>query len=1055
MATLNQSSQSPPPKRRKLSQGHMEVTTNGNHQLDEGLYSRQLYVLGKEAMQKMSQSNILLIGLNGLGVEIAKNLILTGVASVFLFDNHPVQISDLSTQFFLKEEDIGKKRSVCCHPHLAELNHYVEVELFEHEPTIHDLVEKKIKTIMVSSDSLDQMLHWNEICRKQNIHFVGASVYGVFGSVFCDFGENFEIIDPNGESPQTYMIASITQEEVATVTIVDDTRLDLESGDWVTFSEIKGMESTNDQGEVSLNSSEPQQIKVLGPYTFSIGDTRKLSQYVTGGYVHQVKRPITVNFSSLKDSLKEAKFVTTDWAKMEKPAQLLLGFQALNAFQNQHHRLPHPYSREEAKQVVELAKKINETHKSVETIDEKELSLLSYVASGELAPMDAFIGGIAAQEVLKSCTGKFTPIQQWLMFDAVEVLPDFENLDPSEFQPANSRYDDQVAVLGRTLQQKIHDLRYFLVGSGAIGCEILKNWAMMGLGTNGIIHVTDMDIIEKSNLNRQFLFRNADIEKLKSETAARAALKMNPQMKIQSYSLRVGAETENVFNDGFFENLSGVCNALDNVEARLYMDSRCVFYGKSLLESGTLGTKGNTQVVVPHLTESYASSRDPPEASIPQCTLHHFPNKIEHCLAWARDTFAGLFSTSAENCIAYLKDKNAFLHNLEKQGAGMRSEVLETLYTSLVTQKPSTFQDCIVWARHQFQAFYSNNIEQLLYNFPLDMVHATTGAPFWSGPKKAPTPLKFDEENPLHLDFVKSAANLRAFNFKIKQTRDKPDQWWKEQVKNVEVPVFKPKKKIIQTADNEPVEPVNPNEGPSGDHEEGNRVEMILKALPDPNSDSNLSSNSLTVVDFEKDDDTNFHMDFITSCSNLRATNYSIPLADRHKSKLIAGKIIPAMVTTTSIVSGLVCLELIKLIQPKKLEAFKNAFINLAISFFGFSEPISAPKVKVTDNWSWSLWDRFDLEGDLTLQEFLDHLKEKHQLEVSMLSCGNSMLYSSFMNKEKLRGRLPKKISEIVEEITKKSLDPAKKYLVMEICCSLTTTDQDVDVPTVRLKFRQ
>jgi len=1034
----------------------MEVTANGNHHLDEGLYSRQLYVLGKEAMQKMSQSNILLIGLNGLGVEIAKNLILTGVASVFLFDNNLVQVSDLSTQFFLREDDVGQKRSLSCHAKLAELNHYVEVEVFEHEPTVQDLLDKKIKTIVVNSCSLNQMIQWNDICRKQNIHFVGSSVYGVFGSVFCDFGENFEVIDTNGESPQTYMIASITQEEVATVTIVDDARLDLETGDWVTFSEVKGMEAKNEQGEViSFNTSEPQQVKVLGPYTFSIGDTRKFSPYTTGGYVHQVKRPVTISFSSLRDSLKEPKFVTTDWAKMEKPSQLLLGFQALNLFQSEHQRLPRPYNREDAKELVELAKKINETNKAVETVDEKELTLLSFVASGELAPMDAFIGGIAAQEVLKSCTGKFTPVQQWLFFDAIEVLPDYENIDPSQFQPLNSRYDAQIAVLGQELQQKIHELKYFLVGAGAIGCEILKNWAMMGLGTKGIIHVTDMDIIEKSNLNRQFLFRNADIEKLKSETAARAVLKMNPQMKIQPYSLRVGVETENVFNDGFFEELSGVCNALDNVEARLYMDSRCVFYGKSLLESGTLGTKGNTQVVVPHMTESYASSRDPPEASIPQCTLHHFPNKIEHCLAWARDTFAGLFSTSAENCISYLKDQSGFLHNLEKQGAGMRSEVLETLYTSLVTQKPSSFSDCIVWARHQFQAFYFNNIEQLLYNFPLDMVHTTTGAPFWSGPKKAPSPLKFDENNPLHLDFIKSAANLRAFNYKIQQVRDQTDAWWKEQARRVEVPVFKPKKKIIQTADNEPVEPVNPNESPSGDHEEGNRIDNILKSLPDPTVRRDLSPDSLTVVDFEKDDDTNFHMDFITTCSNLRATNYSIPLADRHKSKLIAGKIIPAMVTTTSIVSGLVCLELLKLVQKnKKLEDFKNAFVNLAISFFGFSEPIAAPKVKVTDDWSWDIWDRFDLEGDLTLQEFLDYFKNKHQLEVSMLSCGNSMLYSSFMNKQKLSGRLPKRLSEIVEEITKKPLSPERKYLVMEICCSLTTTDQDVDVPTVRLKFR-
>jgi ubiquitin-activating enzyme E1 len=75
-----------------------------------------------------------------------------------------------------------------------------------------------------------------------------------------------------------------------------------------------------------------------------------------------------------------------------------------------------------------------------------------------------------------------------------------------------------------------------------------------------------------------------------------------------------------------------VVNALDNVDARRYMDRRCVFYRKPLLESGTLGTKCNTQVVIPHVTESYSSSQDPPEKSIPFCTLKNFPNAIEHTI---------------------------------------------------------------------------------------------------------------------------------------------------------------------------------------------------------------------------------------------------------------------------------------------------------------------------------------------------------------------------------------------------------------------------------------
>lgn len=134
---------------------------------------------------------------------------------------------------------------------------------------------------------------------------------------------------------------------------------------------------------------------------------------------------------------------------------------------------------------------------------------------------------------------------------------------------------------------------------------------MMGLGTGdkGIVAVADMDLIERSNLNRQFLFRNSDVGQAKAECAANAVKKMNSDVKIEVHKDRVGPETEKVYDDDFFERLDGVANALDNVDARLYMDRRCVYYRKPLLESGTLGTKGNTQVVLPFLTESYGTSQ--------------------------------------------------------------------------------------------------------------------------------------------------------------------------------------------------------------------------------------------------------------------------------------------------------------------------------------------------------------------------------------------------------------------------------------------------------------
>ena len=218
--------------------------------------------------------------------------------------------------------------------------------------------------------------------------------------------------------------------------------------------------------------------------------------------------------------------------------------------------------------------------------------------------------------------------------------------------------------------------------------------------------------------------------------------------------------------------------------------------------------------------------------------------------------------------------------------------------------------------------------------------------------------------------------------------------------------------------------------------------DTIIASLPPPAS---LAGLRLQPVDFEKDDDTNHHIDFITAASNLRAQNYGITAADRHKTKLIAGKIIPAIATTTALAVGLVCLELYKvgvaldrpplgpldkesdsrfgadsqIIDKKtRLEDYKNGFVNLALPFFGFSEPIAAAKQKVRSQrvckervraenqygeTEWTLWDRFELNGNPTLAELLEYFQKEHKLEVQMVSQGVSMLWSAFVPAKKVR----------------------------------------------------
>lgn len=103
----------------------------GTTVIDESLYSRQLYVLGHEAMKRMSASNVLIVGLRGLGVEIAKNIALAGVKSLTLYDPSPARLSDLSSQFFLTPSDVGKPRDQVTAPRVAELNEYTPVKVHQ------------------------------------------------------------------------------------------------------------------------------------------------------------------------------------------------------------------------------------------------------------------------------------------------------------------------------------------------------------------------------------------------------------------------------------------------------------------------------------------------------------------------------------------------------------------------------------------------------------------------------------------------------------------------------------------------------------------------------------------------------------------------------------------------------------------------------------------------------------------------------------------------------------------------------------------------------------
>lgn len=975
--------------------------------INENLYSRQLYVLGSDAMTAFQQSSVLIIGLTGLGQEVAKNTILAGIHKVILFDSRPVVPSDFSSGFFF--QTLGKRRDEDILKKMKELNPYVDVSILDYdqfvinENFINFIKENHNFTTIVTCG----LPYYNQVLFKDlNSYFISCQVNGLFSQVFCDFKDNFLIKDANGEPCITGTINDLTEDGV--LTVIEGERHGLEK-DMI----IKVYKDSIDLGDYKVE-------KIISAFKVQINYN---GEFFQGGSFEEIKQEKVLNFKNITEA--------TDILDLgdEKKAQLI---------HNCYMLYNDKFNIEYYKQNINKLK--------YQVICEEIINAFVLMKDIEIIPMVSIIGGFVSQEILKSCSGKFTPLHQFMYFDSLDILnisKTNKNNNANDNKPEeikkqevidettvevlhfvylkgyntheadiNSRYYSYIKLFGNDNFKKFKDSSIFVVGAGAIGCEHLKNIALSGLSLNSTIYLTDMDSIEQSNLNRQFLFRQNDVGKMKSDIAIREIKKMNPDYKnIISYTLKVGSDTENIFSDTFYKNLTLVANALDNIEARNYVDSRIILNCIPLFESGTLGTKGNTQVIIPYKTESYSSSADPPEKSIPMCTLRNFPHLIEHTIEFALSEFKNSFCDKIVSINDYIS---------KEEHESIKKENIDEDICDMIVNIPYSVDDCIKCAFDLFYKLFYVNIKKLLNTFPEDHI-TNEGIPFWSAPKRAPTAVEFSKDNENHIIFIISSVFLYMECFGIDG----------DVTEKMIVEYFNQFKDKIKERANEKI---NLKIGEKSDEkdkkisdEKSNTDSMPTFSLAD--SIPFALKDKLKALDFEKDDDSNHHVDFIFTCANIRAENYKIKEATRLQVKGIAGRIIPAIATTTAIVSGLSVLEMYKYILGCDFSVFKNTYLNLALPLLASSEPLEAMKYKYyfkpNETHEFTLWDRFEF-NDMTMKEFLEIIKTKFNTEVNMISCNNVIIWDDFMNKEKHLKKIDMKFSEIVKPIA------GRKFLVLD-----------------------
>ncbi|KAF2162724.1 hypothetical protein M409DRAFT_68990 [Zasmidium cellare ATCC 36951] len=372
--------------------------------------------------------------------------------------------------------------------------------------------------------------------------------------------------------------------------------------------------------------------------------------------------------------------------------------------------------------------------------------------------------------------------------------------------------------LGLPTTKRVKQSRVLVVGAGGIGCELLKTLVCCGFGSgyqppqglNGAqqptvpepvadkkaeIVVVDLDTIDLSNLNRQFLFRKHHIKKPKAIVAKETASQFNPSVNIDAHHASI---YDNQYDVQFYEGFDIVFNALDNLAARRHVNRMCLAANVPLIESGTTGFNGQVQAIKKGETECYDCNEKPVQKSFPICTIRSTPSQPIHCIVWAKSyLLPELFGTSEDDSsdmtitdtddaeeVAKLKEEAEALKKIRglMGKSGFAKEVFNKVFTDDIERlremedmwqsrkKPEAlrFESVSIDAdpikqgqalATQDQEVWSLQDNLKVFTYALDALSNRMQA--------GESAIEFDKDDKDTLDFVAAAANLRSHVFDI------------------------------------------------------------------------------------------------------------------------------------------------------------------------------------------------------------------------------------------------------------------------------------------------
>ncbi|GIX65816.1 ubiquitin activating enzyme [Babesia caballi] len=437
----------------------------------------------------------------------------------------------------------------------------------------------------------------------------------------------------------------------------------------------------------------------------------------------------------------------------------------------------------------------------------------------------------------------------------------------------------------------LRDASVLLVGAGGIGCEVIKNLVLCGLRK---LVIVDMDTIDVSNLNRQFLYQRHHVKLHKATVACERAREAAPDCDV---SAKVCDVTE--WGPQDVAPYDAVLNALDNVRARSHINYCCMHAGwltlalccvhfrsgVPLIESGSTGFNGQVYPIVHGVTPCYDCHEKPRNKSIPVCTIRQIPEKPEHCIAWARQLYELLF------------------------GQADSSNLLNDLAISPIPDAETvTERDARAWARGTFAFLFNRQITDLL-----------SLTETWKG-RREPVPLSYPFS-----DDDESCDGAVGNGSGGKEPLEVGGETRQAKMRRVEGQAAKASTGNSPTTVSQPVTPLQLDEA-SDRHEHGIHDKMriydvdelaaqfrdcVVRYLLDRQRHRVLGS-----AVFDKDDP--LCVQFVAAAANLRMINFHIPQLSAWDVQSIAGSITPAIAATNAIVGASQVMQLIHLLRARR-----------------------------------------------------------------------------------------------------------------------------------------